>query len=277
MSDEPRNQLSITCERFFLWLGGSKLTKEEIRERKKKSPSQASLDGISSDVLEKIIPAKAAIARISLESLAGISSDVLEKIIPAEAAITRSSLESLDKKTGWLLTLTGVLIPLSIGSVVPAAHRVPDWQALVCLLLISTVPLLLTVLILRIYIRPGEWSSVQLSKIDQKSREENQLLESYYEQLDGCTRENIERLKFLVEVYTAALRMFFHALAINILIGCVIVGLIGYYSNKEKAKIEDNTQELIKKVSSDPDLAKWLIGPKAAPGIQGERRPAAKP
>lgn len=251
MSDERRNSLWIKCESFFLWLGGSRLTNQQIRERKKEGSSQASLDGISSDVLEKIIP--------------------------AEAAITRISLESLDKKTGWLLTLTGVLIPLSIGLVVPAAQRIPVWWVLVCLLLISTVPLLLTVLILRIYIRPGGWSSAQLSKINQKNMEENQLLERYYQELHECTGKNIERLQFLVEVYAAALRMFFYALAINILIGCVIVGFIGYYSNKEKAKIEDNTQELIKKVSSDPDLAKWLIGPKAAPGIQGERRPAAMP
>ena len=255
MSDERWNNLWIKCESFFLWLGGSKLTEEQIRERKIDGSSQA--------------------------SLGDISSDVLEKIIPAEAAMTRISLESLDKKTGWLLTLTGVLIPLSIGLVVPAAQRIPVWWVLVCLLLISTVPLLLTVLILRIYIRPGGWSSAQLSKINQKINqeggEENQLLERYYQELHECTGKNIERLQFLVEVYTAALRMFFYALAINILIGCVIVGFIGYYSNKEKAKIEDNTQELIKKVSSDPDLAKWLIGPKAAPGIQGERRPAAMP
>lgn len=252
MSDEQWINLWIKCESFFLWLGGSKLTEEQIRERKiVDGPSQARLEGISSDVLEKIIP--------------------------AEAAITRISLESLDKKTGWLLTLTGVLIPLSIGLVVPAAQRIPVWWVLVCLLLISTVPLLLTVLILRIYIRPGGWSSAQLSKINQKNRGENQLLERYYQELHECTGKNIERLQFLVEVYAAALRMFFYALAINILIGCVIVGFIGYYSNKEKAKIEDNTQELIKKVSSDPDLAKWLIGPKAAPGIQGERRPAAMP
>ncbi len=248
--------LWITCEWCFLWLGRSELTKKEIKDRRK-TPKETNGNEV--------------------HSLNGISSDVLEKIIPAEAAITRISLESLDKKTGWLLTLTGVLIPLSIGLVVPAAQRVPVWQELVCLLLISTVPLLLTVLILRIYIRPSEWSSVQLSEINQTIREENQLLKSYYQELDECTRENEERLEFLVEVYTAALRMFFCALAINILSGCVIVGLIGYYSNKEKAKIENNTQELIKKVSSDPDLAKWLIGPKAAPGIQGERRPAAMP
>jgi hypothetical protein len=116
-----------------------------------------------------------------------------------------------------------------------------------------------------------------LSKIKQTNNAENQLLTTYYQKLDQCSRENMERLAFLVEVYNAALRMFFYALAINILSGCVIVGLIGYYSNKEKAKIENNTQELIKKVSSDPDLAKWLIGPKAAPGIQGERRPEAMP
>jgi hypothetical protein len=53
---------------------------------------------------------------------------------------TKLARESLDKKTGWLLTLSGALIPLSINLVIAAGGKTSPWIWLpfVELILINT-------------------------------------------------------------------------------------------------------------------------------------------
>ena len=99
----------------------------------------------------------------------------------------RDRREALDKKVSWLLTLSGILIPLSVNLIITGAGQLPRCFHFLALLLV-TIPLLLTAVLLLEYLAVGNFSQPSIDepllRADEAERERI-VLKSY---LDATCR-----------------------------------------------------------------------------------------
>jgi hypothetical protein len=175
----------------------------------------------------------------------------------------RNRRESLDKKVSWLLTLSGILIPLSVKLIITSSSQLPRWFHFPALLLV-TGSLLLTAVLLLEYLAVGTFSQPIVDEPLLKANESERkciVLNSYID----ATRVNQDTNHYLVDLYRAARRMFSAALTAVALLGLVAAALLTWGSTSQ---LEDR---LIQKLRSEPKLIDLLRGPVGPVGPQGPR------
>lgn len=196
----------------------------------------------------------------------------LEDLIKARYEAAGALREAVDKKIGWLLGLTGVLIPLSINLIIAAGGKTPIWFPFLGLIFVTS-PLVLTALLLLQYLGVGRWSQPQVDRdllalagAERKRR----VLKDYIAaaHFNECVNRH------LVDIYRAARRMFFVALIFLTFIGWLtVLWVTGIAPGSPEKRI-------VSDLRSDPELLKLLrgpIGPAGLPGTVGPKGDQGKP
>lgn len=178
----------------------------------------------------------------------------------------RDRREALDKKVSWLLTLSGILVPLSVNLVITSAGQLPLWFYFLALLFV-TVPLLLSAVLLIEYFGVGNFSLPSIDEallVTDSVDRKRIVLKSYLD----ATKFNGVTNHYLVDLYRAARRMFLAALTAIAVLGLVAICLLTWGN---PARLEDR---IIRNLRADPQMIELLRGPAGKtgpPGPRGER------
>jgi len=185
--------------------------------------------------------------------------DVLERMATTEFEHSESRRKSVDDKARLLLTMVGLLVPLTAAVYIRLAW---SWMALFPLLCF-----LLSSAILVGYLAVGRTMVPTLGSDDTK-KDEQGLRRAFVADLLTSARNNENGTSFLVDVYRAALRAFF--------VGLLLVTVLAVLAHVSPS---DPTPHLIEQLRGDPALRNELrgpqgpVGPSGPPGPQGHEGP----
>ena len=189
------------------------------------------------------------------------TSSTIKDLIKAQYDSAKALREAVDKKIGWLLALTGVLIPLSLNLILVGAGKMPNLFYFVALLFVTS-PLLLTAVLLLQYLSVGWWSQPELDSDLLAAAElvqNGRVLQDYA----SATHFNECVNRYLVDVYRAARRMFFVSLVFITFTGWLVASWLTWIAPGTYEK------RLIRELRSDPELLNLLKGPAGPTGPRG--------
>jgi hypothetical protein len=212
---------------FLLRVLGLECTVEQLRARTYEHP----LD----------LPAESAIR----------PTETLVSAAESEYERAESRRKAVDDKARMLLTLVGLLVPLTAT----LASRL-EWPA------ISLLPLVLFFVsagIMTGYLAVGSAMLPRVSPVEATYDDENLKRALVLDNLRSA-RSNDNRTSFLVDVYRAGLRAF--------ILGLVLVAAIAAIALVSPT---DGPSQLIERIRRDPDLCEQLRGPAGPPGEAGAR------
>jgi len=218
---------------FLFWLSlvvcGIECSRDEVRKRRYERP-------LDLPDFDKVIP-----------------SDSLTSAAEAEFANAEARRGIVDDKARMLLTLVGLLIPVTAT----LASRL-DTPALV---LAPLACFLFAALILVGYLGIGSGMKPKLSA-SEALLDETPLKRQLIGDLLWSARATEEATNFLVDVYRAGLRALFLGLVL-----VVAIAMIAYM------RPSDPTGRIIQQLRADPGLLRELRGPQGSPGQMGPAGP----
>ena len=185
----------------------------------------------------------------------------IEDLIKVQYEATSTLREAVNNKIGWLLGLTGLLIPLSINLIVAGIGKMPNWFTFIALPFVTS-PLFLAAVLLLQYLSVGSRAEPAVDS-DLISASEPERKRKVLQDYISATHFNACVNRYLVDLYRAARRMFFVAL--------VFITLTGWMAALWLACVTPGKfeKQLIRELRSDSDLLNLLKGPTGPTGRQG--------
>lgn len=181
-------------------------------------------------------------------------SDTLRDAAKGELSSAENRRKIVDEKARMLLTLVGLLIPVTAT----LASRIA-WPAVIALPLVC---FLFSALLLIGYLGVGKGMQPTLTVEEAGYEEEPLKRQMIYDALSSA-RATEQATDFLVDVYRAGLRALFVGLL------CVVgIAIVAY------VRPNDTTGRIIQQLRSDPALLRELRGPQGPPGAAGPAGPA---
>jgi hypothetical protein len=193
-----------------------------------------------------------------LPELASLSpSDALRDAAKGELTSAENRRKTVDDKARMLLTLVGLLIPVTAT----LASRI-TWPAVI---VVPLMCFLFSALLLIGYLGVGKGIQPMLS-VEEAGYEEEALKQQMIYDALSSARVTEQATDFLVDVYRAGLRALFVGLL------CVVGIAVAAY-----VRPSDATDRIIRQLRSDPELLRELRGPEGSPGPTGPAGPQGKP
>ncbi len=183
--------------------------------------------------------------------------DTLNEAAKSELASAENRRKIVDDKARMLLTLVGLLIPVTVT----LASRIA-WPSMITLPLVC---FLFSALLLIGYLGVGKGMHLTVS-VEEVGYDEDRLTRQVIHDTLLSARATEQATDFLVDVYRAGLRALFAGLL------CVVAIAVTAYMLPNEA-----TARVIQQLRSDPALLRELRGPQGPPGPAGPKGPQGEP
>jgi hypothetical protein len=174
--------------------------------------------------------------------------------------------ETLDKKVTSLMSLTGILLPLTITFFVYASDwAVVGWFFIIPFFIVTGLLLFCALLLLE-FLRLNRFSQPGMDEKLVESTEANREILIIRDYLKAASY-NEDTNRYLADVYRAARRFFICALIISTAVGWIAAGTKTFLTERNPEK------RLLKTLKDDPELVSLLRGTDGPPGQTGQQGP----